>query len=135
MRKGRVSTQMGSTQRWPSRKAKARAAWAGSGEAADQLVWFDVLDTAGATDFLGYDTEKAEGQVAALIVDGALVDKIEQGGSGWVVVNQTPFYGEAGGQVGDTGEIRRLDDRDDVALRRGHEQIRRRQGLCPQGHR
>ena len=96
-------------------KAKARAAWAGSGEAADQAVWFDVLDIAGVTDFLGYDTEKAEGQVSALVVGGALVDKIEQGQSGWVIVNQTPYYGEAGGQIGDTGEIRRLDDRDDVA--------------------
>ncbi len=96
-------------------KAKARAAWAGSGEAADQAIWFDVLDQTGATDFLGYDTEKAEGQVAALIVDGALVDKIEQGGTGWVIVNQTPFYGEAGGQVGDTGEIRRLENMQDVS--------------------
>ncbi|WP_170481918.1 alanine--tRNA ligase [Ruegeria arenilitoris] len=96
-------------------KAKARAAWAGSGEAADQAVWFDVLDTSGATDFLGYETEKAEGQVSALVVDGALVEKIDQGSSGWVIVNQTPFYGEAGGQIGDTGEIRRLDSPDDLA--------------------
>ncbi|MGH1354917.1 MAG: alanine--tRNA ligase [Thalassovita sp.] len=97
-------------------KAKARAAWSGSGEAADSAVWFDVMDTEGATDFLGYDTEKAEGQVTALVVDGALVDKIGEGESGWVIVNQTPFYAESGGQVGDTGVIRRIDNRDDVAL-------------------
>ncbi len=113
--KGRTVDTDGFDAAMAEQKAKARAAWAGSGEAADQAVWFDVLDSAGATDFLGYDTEKAEGQVAALIVDGALVDKIEQGNSGWVVVNQTPFYGEAGGQVGDTGEIRRLEERDDVS--------------------
>lgn len=113
--KGRTVDTDGFDSAMAEQKAKARAAWAGSGEAADQVVWFDVLDGAGATDFLGYDTEKAEGQVAALVVDGALVDAIEQGGSGWVVVNQTPFYGEAGGQVGDTGEIRRLEERDDFA--------------------
>ncbi|MBO9449565.1 alanine--tRNA ligase [Tropicibacter sp. R16_0] len=97
-------------------KAKARAAWTGSGEAADNAVWFDVLDASDATDFLGYDTEKAEGQVTALVADGALTDKIAEGGTGWVIVNQTPFYGEAGGQVGDSGVIRRLENRDEVAL-------------------
>ncbi len=113
--KGRTVDTDGFDEAMAEQKAKARAAWAGSGEAADQAVWFDVLDSAGATDFLGYDTEKAEGQVAALVVDGALVDTIEQGGIGWVIVNQTPFYGEAGGQVGDTGEIRRLENMQDVA--------------------
>ncbi|WP_298848184.1 alanine--tRNA ligase [uncultured Ruegeria sp.] len=113
--KGRTVDTDGFDAAMAEQKAKARAAWAGSGEAADQAIWFDVLDTAGATDFLGYDTEKAEAQVAALVVDGVLVDKIEAGDSGWVVVNQTPFYGEAGGQVGDTGELRRLEDRNHLS--------------------
>ncbi|NOE25909.1 alanine--tRNA ligase [Ruegeria sp. HKCCD6157] len=113
--KGRTVDTEGFETAMAEQKAKARAAWAGSGEAADQAVWFDVLDSAGATDFLGYDTEKAEAQVVALVVDGALVDKIQAGNSGWVVVNQTPFYGEAGGQVGDTGELRRLEDRDHLS--------------------
>ncbi|WP_170370486.1 alanine--tRNA ligase [Ruegeria arenilitoris] len=109
--KGRTVDTAGFDTAMAEQKAKARAAWAGSGEAADQAVWFDILDASGATDFLGYETEMAEGQVVALVVDGDLVDRIEQGGSGWVVVNQTPFYGEAGGQVGDSGSIRRLEDR------------------------
>jgi alanyl-tRNA synthetase len=114
--KGRTVDTDGFDAAMAEQKAKARAAWAGSGDAADNAVWFDVIDAAGATDFLGYDTEKAEGQVAALVVDGAMVDKIEEGGSGWIIVNQTPFYGESGGQIGDTGVIRRLENRDEVAL-------------------
>ena len=114
--KGRAVETAGFDEAMEEQKAKARAAWSGSGEAADNAVWFDIADSKGATDFLGYDTEKAEGQVIALIVDGARAEKIAEGGEGWVVVNQTPFYGESGGQVGDTGVIRRLEDRDEVAL-------------------
>ncbi|MFO7758612.1 MAG: alanine--tRNA ligase [Roseovarius sp.] len=86
-------------------KAKARAAWAGSGETADQVVWFDIAEDHGATDFLGYDTETAEGQIAAIVVDGAVTDAVGQGTSCQIVLNQTPFYAEAGGQVGDTGTL------------------------------
>jgi alanyl-tRNA synthetase len=114
--KGRSVDTDGFDAAMEEQKAKARAAWSGSGEAADNAIWFDVLDDAGATDFLGYDTEKAEGQIVALISDGALVDALAEGSEGWIVTNQTPFYGEAGGQIGDTGVIRRLENRDDTAV-------------------
>ncbi|WP_417277700.1 alanine--tRNA ligase [Celeribacter sp.] len=87
-------------------KAKARAAWAGSGEAADATVWYDIAEDKGTTEFLGYDTEKAEGEIVALVKDGARVDAVKEGDTAQIVVNQTPFYGESGGQVGDTGVIR-----------------------------
>jgi len=86
-------------------KAEARKSWAGSGEAAAETIWFPVREKAGATEFLGYDTEQAEGIVLALVQDGAVVDAAREGDNVAVVVNQTPFYGESGGQMGDTGTI------------------------------
>src|SRR6476469_5202932 len=88
-------------------RKKARASWAGSGEAAQETVWFALREKIGATEFLGYETESAEAVVAALVKDGKEVSELKKGETGAVVVNQTPFYGESGGQVGDTGEIRR----------------------------
>ncbi len=87
-------------------KAKARAAWAGSGEAADEAVWLDIADRLGPTEFLGYDTETAEGQIAALVVGGHAVETAEIGTDVQIILNQTPFYAESGGQVGDTGTLR-----------------------------
>ncbi len=85
-------------------KAEARKAWAGSGEAATEGVWFEIREQIGATEFLGYDTEQADAKVMALVVDGKRVDRAEAGSQVAFVVNQTPFYGESGGQVGDTGQ-------------------------------
>ena len=87
-------------------KAKARAAWAGSGEAKDAAIWFELADRHGATEFLGYDTEIAEGQITALVTDGKEVGSAATGAKVQIIVNQTPFYAESGGQVGDMGLIR-----------------------------
>ncbi len=86
-------------------KAKARAAWAGSGETADASVWFDIAESKGVTEFLGYDTEKAEAQIVAIVHNGDTVDTAKVGETVQIVVNQTPFYAEAGGQVGDSGTL------------------------------
>ena len=86
-------------------RADARAAWQGSGEAATDTVWFAVKEREGATEFLGYDTESAEGVVRALVRDGVEVYVLRAGEQGLLVLNQTPFYGESGGQAGDTGLV------------------------------
>jgi alanyl-tRNA synthetase len=93
------------TDAMEQQKAKARASWAGSGEAATEAIWFPLREKLGATEFLGYDTESAEGVVTALIRDGQEVAELKAGASGTAVLNQTPFYGESGGQVGDTGTM------------------------------
>ena len=99
--KGREVDTDGFDAAMAAQKAKARAAWSGTGEAADSAVWFDIADASGTTDFLGYDTLKAEGQIVALVAEGVLTDVADT--TVQVVLNQTPFYAEAGGQVGDAG--------------------------------
>jgi alanyl-tRNA synthetase len=84
-------------------REEARKSWAGSGEAATEQLWFELKKELGATEFLGYETETASGEIVALIKDGARVQELKQGERGIVLVNQTPFYAESGGQVGDRG--------------------------------
>ncbi|MDE1153939.1 MAG: alanine--tRNA ligase [Micavibrio sp.] len=84
----------------------ARKSWTGSGEAATEKVWFEIKEKTGVTEFLGYDKERAEAQVLALVDDkGAVVTSVTAGQKIALVVNQTPFYGESGGQVGDHGKV------------------------------
>ena len=90
-------------------RVRARAAWAGSGDAATERVWFDLRERVGATEFLGYSTETAEAKILAVVTDGAEVELAGTGQAVALLLNQTPFYAESGGQVGDTGTITGLD--------------------------
>ncbi len=104
--KGREVDVVGFDHAMAEQKAKARAAWAGSGDTKDAAIWFEIADKHGPTEFLGYETETAEGQITALVVGGAEVGSAAAGTRVQIMVNQTPFYGESGGQVGDAGLIR-----------------------------
>jgi alanyl-tRNA synthetase len=88
-----------------AQKAAARAAWKGSGQKASEDVWFDIAETEGATEFTGYLGESGEGQVVALVKDGVRVESASAGESVAILTNQTPFYGESGGQTGDAGTV------------------------------
>ncbi|HML92606.1 alanine--tRNA ligase [Methyloceanibacter sp.] len=90
-------------------RAEARKSWSGSGEAATEGLWYELKEDLGATEFLGYEAETASGEIVALVKDGARVDKLEKGDRGIVIVNQTPFYAESGGQVGDRGTLAMAD--------------------------
>ncbi len=100
---GRAVDQAGFDAAMGRQRETARKAWSGSGEAATEALWFDLREKLGATEFLGYDTETAEGQVLAIVRDGASVESATAGDEIQAIVNQTPFYGESGGQVGDSG--------------------------------
>jgi len=86
-------------------KRAARAAWKGSGQKASEDVWFDIADELGGTEFTGYSGTEGEGQVVALVKDGVRVDRAGAGDSVVILTNQTPFYGESGGQMGDAGTV------------------------------
>ena len=86
-------------------RAEARKHWVGSGEAATEQLWFELRDELGATEFLGYETHVAEGKITAIIADGKRIEQASAGQEAAILVNQTPFYAESGGQMGDTGAL------------------------------
>ncbi len=104
--KGRGVDTDGFDAAMETQKAKARAAWSGTGAAADAAIWFDLLDQHGVTEFLGYETEAAEGQLLAIVSGTDTTQNASAGDTVTLIFNQTPFYGESGGQVGDAGTVK-----------------------------
>ncbi|MCL4144957.1 UNVERIFIED_CONTAM: hypothetical protein GTU68_021203 [Idotea baltica] len=104
--KGRSVDTDGFEASMQAQKAKARAAWSGTGAAADAAIWFDLAEQHGPTEFLGYETEVAEGQILAIVAGADAVESAAKGDSVTLVFNQTPFYAESGGQVGDQGILK-----------------------------
>jgi alanyl-tRNA synthetase len=102
---GRAVDLPGFESSMQAQRARARAAWSGSGEAATETLWFDLREKLGATEFLGYTTESAEGEILAIISGGTEVASAPENADVAVILNQTPFYAESGGQVGDAGVI------------------------------
>ena len=102
---GRAVDTDGFNAAMDDQRRRARAAWAGSGEAATETVWFEIREKLGASEFLGYSTESAEGEITALVVGGHPVARAEAGSEVALLLNQTPFYAESGGQLGDHGVI------------------------------
>ncbi len=102
---GLTVEQKGFDDAMARQRAEARKAWAGSGETATESLWFEIREQHGATEFLGYDATDAEGKIVAIVRDGVPVDVAAPGDEVSIIVNQTPFYGESGGQMGDTGSL------------------------------
>ncbi len=104
--KGMAVDVAGFNMSMEEQRTKARSAWSGSGDAASEKVWFDIREEHGATEFLGYTADEAEGTVVAIVKDGESVDSAREGEDVAILTNQTPFYGESGGQMGDTGTLK-----------------------------
>ncbi len=102
---GRAVDVAGFDAAMAEQRIRARAAWAGTGDAATERAWFDLRETTGGSEFLGYSTQTAEATVTGIVIGGMTVERAEAGDAVAVLLNQTPFYAESGGQVGDTGTL------------------------------
>ena len=104
--KGIMVDTDGFNQAMEKQRAEARKSWAGSGDSADEKIYFQIADKTGSTEFLGYDSDEVEAQIVSLLQNGEEVNAVGKGMTVSVIANQTPFYGEMGGQIGDTGTIK-----------------------------